>query len=194
MSRKDPENKLILGIVKGDAFSFDEIYHRYNEKVYTFALKNLKNREDAEEVVQDLFYSLWKDRDKLKEIENLNAWIFTVCFNIIRKRFRQIARERQHLQKFAEIAMSDDRSTLTEVEFNDLMNKAEAIIGKLPRQQKQVFLLRQQKGLSNADISETLNIAKKTVENHMNSARSYIKNALVKGGLLTIHLYWFFIR
>ena len=86
------EFKLLKNLIKGDAYSFDEIFNKYNKKVYAFSLRNLKNKEDAEGVVQEVFINLWKDRAKLKELENLEAWIFTVCFNTIRKHFRKLMR------------------------------------------------------------------------------------------------------
>ena len=116
MPETNNEHKLIKNVIKGDAFSFDEIFEKYNEKVYAFSFSNLKNKQDAEEVVQDVFLNLWKDRAKLKELKSLDAWIFTISFNIIRKRFRKIARERKFLENFSETTLSNDNSTVIEVE------------------------------------------------------------------------------
>jgi RNA polymerase sigma-70 factor (family 1) len=188
------DHKLIRNVSKGDALSFDEIFNKYNKKVYAFSLRNLKNKEDAEGVVQEVFMNLWKDRNKLKELNNLESWIFAICFNTIRKHFRKILRERQHLQELAEIIASDDNSTITEVEYHDLLEKAEAIIEKLPVRQKTIFLLSKKDGLSNSEIAGKLNITKKTVENHLTRAKSFIKKTLVDEGLLSLLFYWLFIK
>jgi len=50
-----------------------KIFQGYNEKVYAFSLKNLKNKEDAEGVVQEVFFSLWEEKSKLQDVRNLNA-------------------------------------------------------------------------------------------------------------------------
>ena len=188
------DQALIKDLMKGDAYAFDKIFHRYNKKVYAFSLKNLKKKEDAEGVVQEVFFSLWEEKSKLQDVRNLNAWIFTICYNIIRKRFNQLARERKHLQKFAEITLSDDNSTATGIEYNDLLVKAEAIIEKLPVRQKTVFNLSRKEDLSNAEISEQLNITKKTVENHLTKAKAFVRQALVDDRLISFLFFWLFIK
>ncbi|MEN8202237.1 MAG: RNA polymerase sigma-70 factor [Bacteroidota bacterium] len=194
MSDINIENKLIKNLIRGDAYSFDQIFDKYNKRVYAFSLSNLKNKEDAEGVVQEVFLSLWKDRKKLKELKNLEAWIFSICFNVIRKRFRKLARERKHLEKFAETILTADNSTLTEVEYNDLQEKANTIIEKLSPRQKTIFLMSRNKGLSNAEISNQLNISKKTVENHLTNAKAFLKETFLDEHLLTILFFWLFLK
>ncbi len=194
MSVGNSEHKLIQGLIKGDAQSFDIIFDKYNKKVYAFSLRNLKNKEDAEGVVQEVFVSLWQNRSKLQELKNLEAWIFTVCFNTIRKHFRKLMRERKHLQILADSFLREDNSTATEIEYNDLIEKAEKIIEQLPNRQKDIYLLSKREGLSNAEISIKMNISKKTVENHLTRAKSFIKSALVDEGLLSLLFFWLFIK
>lgn len=194
MPESSNEHKLIKSLIKGDAYSFDEIFERYNKKVFAFSLHNLKNKQDAEGVVQEVFLNLWNDRVKLKEIQNLDAWIFTISFNIIRKHFRKLARERRYLGKFEETALHHDYSTITAVEYNDLLEKAEKIIEKLPPRQKTIYVLSKREGLSNTEISRKLNITKKTVENHLTRAKDFLKKAFVDERLLTILFFWLFIR
>jgi RNA polymerase sigma-70 factor (ECF subfamily) len=194
MPIENNEHSLIVNVVKGDALSFDQIFSRYNNKVYAFSLRNLKNKEDAESVVQEVFVNLWTDREKLKEVKNLEAWIFMICFNTIRKHFRQLMREKKHLQKFAAYSFEDGNTTVTETEYNDLLEKAEKIIDRLPDRQKTIFLLSKKEGLSNDEISYRLNVTKKTVENYLTTAKSVIKKALVDEGLLSLLFYWLFIK
>jgi len=181
---KKREHTLIKNVVNGDSAAFDELFNTYNQKVYEFSLCNLKSVVDAECVVQEVFLSLWKDRAKIGELNDLDAWIFSICYNIIRKRFRKLKREREHLHKFFQMNGSLHYSTSNEVEYNDLLKKAEIIIDQLPTRQKSVFLLSKNEGLSNSDISEKLNISKKTVENHLTRAKSFIKSSLVSAHLI----------
>ncbi len=194
MVDEDHEHILIKQLIRGDAFAFDEIYNRYNEKVYAFSISNLKNKEDAEGVVQEVFLNLWKDRARLKRLRNMEAWIFTISFNIIRKRFRKLARERIHNAKFSETSLSNDTTTLAEIEYNDLLEKADIIINKLPPRQKTIFLMSKKEGLSNTEISGKLNITNKTVENHLTRARTFLKKAFVEENLLTILFFWLFLK
>ena len=56
---------------EGDSLAFDEVYRQYYNKTYSFAYRYLQNKQDAEEVVQEVFIAVWNRRDKLKEIKNL---------------------------------------------------------------------------------------------------------------------------
>ena len=188
------EHNVIQRIIKGDAYAFDYIYQKYNKKVYSFSLASLKNKEDAEGVVQEVFYNLWKERDKLKVIERLDAWIFSICFNIIRKQFRKLARERKLLESLSGIVVPNDTATVTEVEYNDLLQKAEKIIDKLPSRQKTIYILSKRDGLSNTEISTRLNITNKTVENHLTRAKAIIKRALVDERLLSLLFFWLYLK
>lgn len=194
MPVENNEHSLIRNLVKGDALSFDQIFSKYNTKVYAFAIRNLKNKEDAESVVQEVFVNLWTKRGKLKEIENLDAWIFMIVFNTIRKHFRQLMREKKHLEKFAAYSLKDDNTTVTETEYNDLLEKAEKIIDRLPERQRTIFILSKKEGLSNDEISAKLNITKKTVENYLTNAKSTVKKAMVDEGLLSLLFFWLFIK
>jgi len=181
---KKDEQKLIRGLIIGDVPSFEEIFHIYSKRLYAFSLKYLRNKEDAEGIVQDVFLKLWKARSRLGEIKNLEAWIFTVCFNMIRKHFGKIASEIKHLKNFTEMALTVDSSTITEIEYNDLMQKAEIIIDKLPARQKAVYILSKSEGFSNSEIASRLNITKKTVENHLAKAKVFIRDSLVREDLI----------
>ena len=85
MSEEKLELQLINRLLESDGYAFDKIFNRYNVKVYAFALRNLRNKEEAEGVVQDVFMCLWNDREKLKDVRDLDAWVFTITFNIIQK-------------------------------------------------------------------------------------------------------------
>ena len=192
MPSSDNELKLLKNLIQGDVLSFEEIYKKYNRKIYSFSLRYLKNKEDAEGIVQEVFLKLWEHSSKLKKDSNLNAWLFTVTFNAIRKHFRKLAGEKKHMDGYAR-QMDKENEEISETEYYDLLEKATHLIDKLPPQQKKVFLLRREKGLSSAEMAEELKLSRKTVENHLNRARSFLKKAMMEEGLLSILFYWLFV-
>ena len=164
------EKLLVYKLIHGDINTFEEVYKKYSKKIFHFSFRYLKNREDAEGVVQEVFLSLWDNCKKLRKDSNLNAWLFTVSFNAIRKRFRDRSIEKKHLEKYSS-RMERSTNEILEIEYYDLLNKVSPLIAKLPMQQKKVFLLRKEEGLSTSEIAEQLKLSKKTIENHMNRAR-----------------------
>ncbi len=190
MPEKDREKLLLRQLKEGDAASFDEIFHGYYQKIYSFSYSYLKNREDAEGVAQNVFLTLWNKRDEAGEIRNLNAWLFTVSFNQVRKLFRNSALSRRKMEDYAYTALIEDSSTLTSVEFNDLMEVAEDHINKLPARQRTVFLLRMKDGLSSTEISQELGMNKRTVENHLSTAKSTLRKVFNENHLLSVVIFW----
>lgn len=190
-----PEEKEILKrFKKGDPEAFDQIFEKYYRKVYAFSLSNFRNKEDAEEAVQDVFYNLWKDKAKLKELHDLEAWIFSICLNIIRKHFRKLAIEKKHLKSFTENYLDSDYSTDSEVEYQDLVEKTDQIIQKLPPRQKTIFQLSRLESMSNLEISTKLNISVRTVDNQLSRAKAFIKEGLLDGSLLSLLYFCLFVN
>jgi RNA polymerase sigma-70 factor (ECF subfamily) len=193
MPEKDNDNKLIQNLIKGDSLAFDELFRKYYNKIYSFSYRYLQNKQDAEEVVQEVFITVWKIREKLKEIKNLNSWLFTITFNQIRKIFRNMAIEKRKLETVAMSSVFEEDSVLTEIEFNDLMSKAGEIIERIPKKQKTVLLLSIRDGLSSSEISSKLKINKRTVENHLSNARAYLKKVFNEEHLIPLVILWFLL-
>lgn len=188
------KKEIIKRFKQGDPEAFDQIFEKYYRKVYAFSLSNLRNKEDAEGAVQDVFYNLWKDRAKLQELKDLEAWIFSICLNIIRKHFRRLAVEKKHLKTYAESYLDSYFTTDAEVEYRDLMEKTDEIIEKLPPRQKTIFLLSRREALSNLEISEKLNISVRTVDNQLTRARAFLRTSLMDGSILSILYITLFIN
>jgi RNA polymerase sigma-70 factor (ECF subfamily) len=193
MPEKNTEHKLIRDIIKGDSHAFDELYKQYYNKVYSFSYRYLQSKQDAEEVIQDVFITVWNSRENLKEIKNLNAWLFTITFNQIRKVFRNMAMEKRKLDTYAISSLFDDNSVISEVEFNDLMEKAGDIIERIPSRQKTVLLMSIKDGLSSTEISGKLNLSKRTVENHLSNARAFLKKVFREQHIIPLAILWFLL-
>jgi RNA polymerase sigma-70 factor (family 1) len=185
--------QLVKNLKKGVIFSFDKIYHKYNRKIYSFSLSYLKNKEDAEDVVQEVFMNLWRKRSDLKEQYNLNSYLFTITFNAIRRRFQDSARDKKYLENYAKTIPVDQDRENTDIEYNNLLELVNKVIEKLPPQQKKVFLLCNKEGLSNGEISDKLHISKKTVENHLHRAKKFLKQAVEDERLITLLFICLFI-
>jgi len=190
-----PDDKLIINKLKeGDVLSFDNIFKKYNKKVYYFAKSYLKNREEAEDVVQEVFMNLWKYRDQINEYYVFSRYLFKVTYNATCKRFRKQASDKRQLEEVLHNIIIEDNSTNLDIEYNNLLETANLIIEKLPSRQKNIFLLTINDHLNSEQIAQKMNISKKTVENYLAMAKNSLRKYLVSGGMLSVLFVWLFIK
>lgn len=189
----ESDRNLADRLSRGDLTAFDEIYELYYNRVYSFSFSYLKRKEDAEGVVQDVFETLWLKRSELTEIRNLKGWLFTITFNRVRKIFRNLAIERKNMDQFGQMSSAVDISTEHSLEFNDLFEKAESYIDRLSPRQQSVLLLQVKEGLENDEIASRLKINKRTVDNHLNSARKALLQILRDEKIIPFLLMWFLV-
>ena len=194
MELKDnADYKLVKSLKKGDLFAFDQLFLKYSKKLYYFAKGYLGSKEDAEGLVQEVFLMVWNKRKELKEHLSFNAFLYTVTYNAIRKYFRKKAREKKYLDRFLVDYDGKYNKTVTDIEYNNLLELANEAIEKLPEKRKLIFQLSRHKGLSNMEIAKRLDISKKTVENQIHSALKFLREQFAKGTLLTLLFYYLFI-
>ena len=188
------EKNLVQDLKKGNVHSFDELFKSFNKKIYYFSLSYLKSKEEAEDIVQEVFLSVWKNRANLNIQSDFQAYLFTITFNAIKKRFRKFERERKHLEAyFPSVRLNEnDSDAATAYDFlNELLKES---LEQLPPRQKEIFLLSKEGGLTAEEIAEKLKISKRTVENHLFRAKAFLKNILVDERLLTILFFWIFVK
>ncbi|MBA7515263.1 RNA polymerase sigma-H factor [subsurface metagenome] len=190
---KNTDRQLVESLKKGDLFAFDQLFSKYNKKLYYFANGYLDSKEDAEGLVQEVFLKIWEKRKELKEHLSFNAYLYTITYNAIRKYFRKKARERKYLDKFLEDFDEKHDETVTDIEYNNLRELANKAIEKLPEKRKMIFRLSRHEDLTSEEIAKRLHISKKTVENQIHQALKFLREQLGKETLLSILFYYLFI-
>ena len=189
------DDKLVIKNLKeGDVLSFDNIFKKYNKKVYYFALSYLKNKEEAEDVVQDVFMNLWKYRDQINEYYVFSKYLFKITYNSTCKKFRKQTSDKKQMEEVMRNFIFEDNSTNLDIEYNNLLETANSIIEKMPSRQKYIFLLSINELLTNEQIAQQLNISKKTVENYLARAKTSLKKSLTDGCILSVLFFCLFFK
>ena len=175
---KFSDEKLSILLVEGDAGAFEEIFNRYWLKLYGAALKRVKSREVAEEIIQDLFTLLWAKRESIQIHKSLAAYLFTsvryMVFNHIQK---EIVRD-NYKDSFQASNVFRDNSTEETVFLNELIRNIEKEVKCLPSQCRSVFELSRKENKTNREIAEVLGISEKTVEGHLTKAIKQLRVGL----------------
>ena len=180
-----PDDKIIIQNLKnGDVLSFDNIFKKYNRKVYYFALSYLKNREQAQDVVQEVFMNLWRYRDQINDYYNFSKYLFKITYNATCKSFRKQASDKKQLEEVVRNSIMEDNSTNLDIEYNNLFETANAFIEKMPARQKEIYLLSINEQLTTEQIAQRLNISKKTVENYLSQVKTSVRKSISDGNIL----------
>lgn len=177
MEHKVEDRLVVSKLKKGDVASFDNIFKKYNKKVFYFAKSYLKNREEAEDVVQEVFMNLWSHRDQINEYYVFSRYLFKITYNATCKRFRKHTTEKRYLEETLHTSI-EDNSTKLDIEYNNLLESKDLLIRALPERQKEILLLSIEEDLTSEEISQKLNISKKTVDNYLSRARTYLRKSL----------------
>lgn len=173
---------LVALLRTGDEIAFSTIYKRYWEKLYYTAVKRLKDEAEAQESVQDIFYSIWKNREHFHLRENLENYLaVAVKFQVIQRVAKSNRRSlvEQTLGREAE----QDRLTGTQTEWNQydlevLQVRLSKVIDTLPKKCKLVFNMSRDEEYTNKKIAAELGISEKAVEKHVSHALKVLRTNL----------------
>lgn len=181
------ESKILLKQFKSDdKNAINQLYEIYSRKLYNFAFSYLKTEEDALDVVQNVFISLWDKRKNINDDTNLDAYLFTVTKNAVISLFRKKAQEKDYLEHLRSTVVISQNVTEEQYDYEILYAKIQQLIEELPKQRKHIFKLDKEQGLSNKEIAEKLNISVKTVEDHKAKAKRFLKEKLAESGFAVL--------
>ncbi len=176
----ESEIELIKLLQNDDCNAFDRLFLLYGDKLYRFAFSLLKNHEDAENIVQEVFLRIWYNRAKIDTSRSFKSFLFTVAYNLIIDELRLRLKDRnylKHLEKFFNVS---DLNTQHNTDYNLLRFQVYNVVKELPEKRRMVYLLSRESGYSNKEIAAKLGISLKTVENQINLANKYLKIKLGK--------------
>lgn len=172
------DSDLIRLLQIGDASAFTEIYNRYWAKLFAIAANKIKDLEEAEEIVQDIFVSLWKRHNTLGVIDTLSSYLaVSVKYKVIKTLEKQNNRQRYNAHLVNTTELKDDY-TQEWLEFEELKSRLAVYVNDLPQKCRLVFQLSREEGYSHKKIAEKLEISEKTVEAHLNKAIKTLKTRL----------------
>jgi RNA polymerase sigma-70 factor (ECF subfamily) len=169
----------------GDIDAFEEIYNRYWLKLYSAAYKRVKERETAQEIVQDFFTSFWINREQVKIQTSLQGYLFTSIKYLVLNYKRAEAVRNSYAEILQMVNSSFDNSTEENYYYKELLERVEVEVNHLPPKCRNVFELSRKQYKTNKEIAQLMGISEKTVENHLTKALRYLRVNLNSVLLLT---------
>ncbi|MGE0704380.1 MAG: RNA polymerase sigma factor [Vicinamibacterales bacterium] len=199
MTASATDTQLLERLQSGDPAALGDLADAFSARIYQLALRYLRNREDAEEVTQDVLYKVYRKVGEFRGDAALSSWIYRITFNTAMSRLRTASYQRSQ-QKSDQIASTADGQTsrndpadwsdmADEQVFRAEMRKRviQAILD-LPPIYREPVMLRDIQGLSTEEASKRLHVKDQTLKSRLHRGRLILRRQLADfAGGLTLH-------
>ena len=171
------DRELLAGIKSGNASCFEEVFRKYYQPLCLFALKYLKDPDEAEEIVQELFVRIWQKNQASDINTSLKSYLYqavrNTCLNTLKHNAVKLEYQKNATGPSPQENAGDSLVAL------ELEIRIREALDQLPPERKKIFLMSRQEGLKYREIAGKLNISVKTVENQMSKALKFLKAELI---------------
>ena len=178
------DEQLIARFQLGDVQAFDILVRRYKDQLLNFVYRFVGNRSDSEDIVQETFLRVYKNKHYYKEIAKFSTWVYTIAGNLAKTELRRRKRHKifsvsnfvneERDYDIPDMEHSPERKVDSSIQEN-IIQKA---IEKLPTKFKEVIILRDIQGFAYEEISQILNIPLGTVKSRVNRGRLKLQEDL----------------
>jgi RNA polymerase sigma-70 factor (family 1) len=165
------DEELITRLSNNDLSAFDELYWKYQKAVFQNVYKLTHQESIAEDIVQDVFISLWEKRHSIDVSRGVAGWLFVSSYNRAVNVLKKSLRESLAIKDSGNIDISSD-PIITEIQYTIL----EKAIVALPPQKRKVFELCKLQGHTYDEAAKEMNISKHTVKEYMMGAMHAIRD------------------
>ncbi|MDR0573320.1 MAG: RNA polymerase sigma-70 factor [Tannerella sp.] len=162
-------------LAEGSQDAFRRLFMKYYPKVRRFIDYLVKSEAVAEDLSQDVFESLWTNREYLPNIKSLNAYLFGMAKNKSINYLNHKTVEEDYASSYVDLP---EYGVEEEIDAKELELLVLLTVEKMPEQRRRIFEMSRIRNLKNTEIAEELNLSKKTVENHLNLAIREIKRII----------------
>ena len=178
------DEQLIAKFQLGDLQAYDILVRRYKDQLLNFVYRFVGNRTDAEDIVQETFLRVYKNKHMYKEIAKFSTWVYTIAGNLAKTELRRRKRHKifsvsNFVNEERDYDIPDsDHSPERKVDSAIQEGIIQKAIEKLPAKFKEVIILRDIQGFAYEEISQILNIPLGTVKSRVNRGRLKLQEDL----------------
>lgn len=176
--------QLLEQIAQGDEVAFRQLFENYTPRLKAFFLQMTKETSLARELVQETFLRIWLYRKALIDVEKPSTYIYRIASNVAIAHFRKEDLQRKIAASISSAELENKTETFDLLKLKEMKQMIDLAVKQLPVQQQQVFLLSREQGFSRSEIAKKMNIAEKTVRNHLTLSLKAIQKFLRENHLL----------
>ena len=174
------DTEIIGRIRNGDIKEFESLFRSSYVSLVRYATSILKDHDTAEEIVQDLYFRIWQDREKLNIESSLNGYLFRSVHNRCLHHIEHTKVVERHAEEMSYRETDSPESPSDILNYKELQEKVAKILEKLPERCGQIFTMSRFEGLKYNEIAEKLSVSVKTVEANMGRALKEFRKELAQ--------------
>jgi RNA polymerase sigma-70 factor (ECF subfamily) len=191
------DKELLRNLHDGHAGAFAEIYERYWDKLLAYTMRAIRRQPDAEDIVQELFVSIWRRRHELDIELALSTYLYNSARYLAIRHIEKGNTYSDYLQRLA-LRVGAEEGIVSGVEAEifgrELETQIDQLIGQLPEKMREVFILSRRHHLSYKEIADRLSISEETVRKQVYKSLQILRSRLGPlpvGILLCMTAYFF---
>ena len=169
---------MLTRIKNGDEQAFKELFTTQYAGLCGYANKFVDDLDQSEEIVQELFLSIWQKRDRLEITASLEAYLFRAVRNACLNALKHLKIKETYKAANKEVVRQNEASQGDAYIAGELEEKIEIAVESLPPERKKIFKMSRYDGKKYKEIADELNLSVKTVEAQMGKALKYLREAL----------------
>lgn len=170
--------KLLMKAAEGDKGAFSQLFYELHQQLLSFTCQFTNSREDAKDIIQEVFVELWERKQDLLRIKNFHSYIYRSCKN---RTLNYIRKENNERKKCREAAKNKKPSyTLSDFDEEpaDYYTLLDQAVENLSLRQKKAYILSRRRRLRHKKIAEQMGVSPETVKKHLQLATQSIKSYL----------------
>ena len=188
MNEKVMDSELVTNLKNGDLASFQELLTRYTQKVHNLAMRITRSEEDTEEILQDVFVTVYKKIDKFEGKSAFSSWLYRITANTsfmkLRKRKQTPAISLEDVAPAIKDSWVGNGAEAADVNYissrHELRASIEEALAALPEEYRAIFILRDVDGLSNQEVGEIMHLSVPAVKSRLHRSRLMLRKELRK--------------
>ncbi|WP_319479765.1 RNA polymerase sigma-70 factor [uncultured Draconibacterium sp.] len=185
-------HKILSALAQDDEASLEKLFNYYYPRLFNFSKSILKLEDGIDDILQEVFVKIWKNRKNINSAATFNSYIFIITRNLLLNELRRQLSFQNTKEEVKRLSLANEYSLSEQIDYQELKEKIDAFVEELPDRQKEVFLLSRSEGLSHKEIAEKLGIKPKTVEYHITLAVRCLKEKITGIGILSLLYFYLF--
>lgn len=168
-------------IKDGDIETFEQVFRQYYLPLYMYSFGIIGRKDAAEEIVQELFYVLWRDREALNIVRSMKSYLYGAVRNQSLQYFEhQYVKERHRENVLSRKLEASETTAQEQIEYKELQNIINRTLEQLPERRQRIFRMHRMEGRKYKEIAQLLSVSIKTVEAEMTKAYQILRQEIEK--------------